>query len=186
MIKGGNDCFLQTQFGPKASETISQRRFLPKNKMIPISILKSVRHPYRQQIHLRKIQNWKIMLIIRSLPMQKLAVHPTLNLHLKFFPRPPTALVCPTPPPSCSAVTIVVNFFTHRAAAIVVVVVAGSEFAIVVVVVARRAVTIVVDVIACCAFAIVVVIVVARRAVTIVVDVVVRHAVTIIINFVAR
>ena len=113
MIKGGNDCFLQTQFGPKASETISQRRFLPKNKMIPISILKSVRHPYRQQIHLRKIQNWKIMLIIRSLPMQKLAVHPTLNLHLKFFPRPPTALVCPTPPPSCSAVTIVVNFFTH-------------------------------------------------------------------------
>jgi hypothetical protein len=30
MIKVGNDCFLQTQFGPKASETISQRRFLLK------------------------------------------------------------------------------------------------------------------------------------------------------------
>ena len=30
MIKVGNDSFLQTQFGPKASETISQRRFLPK------------------------------------------------------------------------------------------------------------------------------------------------------------
>jgi len=30
MIKEGNDSFLQTQFGPKASETISQRRFLPK------------------------------------------------------------------------------------------------------------------------------------------------------------
>ncbi len=29
MIKVGNDSFLQTQFGPKASETISQRRFLP-------------------------------------------------------------------------------------------------------------------------------------------------------------
>jgi hypothetical protein len=27
MIKVGNDSFLQTQFGPKASETISQRRF---------------------------------------------------------------------------------------------------------------------------------------------------------------
>jgi len=30
MIKVGNDSFLQTQFGPKASETFSQRRFLPK------------------------------------------------------------------------------------------------------------------------------------------------------------
>jgi hypothetical protein len=30
MIKVGNDSFLQTQFGPKASEMISQRRFLPK------------------------------------------------------------------------------------------------------------------------------------------------------------
>ena len=30
MIKVGNDSFLQTQFGPKESETISQRRFLPK------------------------------------------------------------------------------------------------------------------------------------------------------------
>jgi NADH:ubiquinone oxidoreductase subunit len=30
MIKVGNDSFLQTKFGPKASETISQRRFLPK------------------------------------------------------------------------------------------------------------------------------------------------------------
>ncbi len=30
MIKVGNDSFLQTQFGRKASETISQRRFLPK------------------------------------------------------------------------------------------------------------------------------------------------------------
>jgi hypothetical protein len=30
MIKVGNDSFLQTQFGPKASETISQRRLLPK------------------------------------------------------------------------------------------------------------------------------------------------------------
>ena len=30
MIKVGNDSFRQTQFGPKASETISQRRFLPK------------------------------------------------------------------------------------------------------------------------------------------------------------
>ena len=30
MIKVGNDSFLQTQFGPKASETISQRRFFPK------------------------------------------------------------------------------------------------------------------------------------------------------------
>ena len=30
MIKVGNNSFLQTQFGPKASEAISQRRFLPK------------------------------------------------------------------------------------------------------------------------------------------------------------
>ena len=30
MIKVGNDSFLRTQFGPKASETISQRRFLAK------------------------------------------------------------------------------------------------------------------------------------------------------------
>jgi len=30
MIKVENDSFLQTQFGPKASETISQRRCLPK------------------------------------------------------------------------------------------------------------------------------------------------------------
>ncbi len=30
MIKVGNDCFLQTEFGPKASETNSQRRFLGK------------------------------------------------------------------------------------------------------------------------------------------------------------
>jgi hypothetical protein len=30
MIKVGNDSFLQTKFSPKASETISQRRFLPK------------------------------------------------------------------------------------------------------------------------------------------------------------
>jgi hypothetical protein len=30
MIKVGNDSFLQTKFGRKASETISQRRFLPK------------------------------------------------------------------------------------------------------------------------------------------------------------
>jgi len=30
MIKEWNDSFQQTQFGPKASETISQRRFLPK------------------------------------------------------------------------------------------------------------------------------------------------------------
>ncbi len=30
MIKVGNDSFLQTKFGPKASETVSQRRFLPK------------------------------------------------------------------------------------------------------------------------------------------------------------
>ena len=30
MIKVGNNSFLQTQFGPKASETISQRRFLLK------------------------------------------------------------------------------------------------------------------------------------------------------------
>jgi len=30
MIKVGNDSFLQTQFSPKVSETISQRRFLPK------------------------------------------------------------------------------------------------------------------------------------------------------------
>jgi len=30
MIKVGNDSFLQTQFGPKVSETISQRRVLPK------------------------------------------------------------------------------------------------------------------------------------------------------------
>ena len=28
MIKVGNDSFRQTQFGPNASETISQRRFL--------------------------------------------------------------------------------------------------------------------------------------------------------------
>ena len=38
-IKVGNDSFLQSQFGPKASETISQRRFLLKIKMIHISIL---------------------------------------------------------------------------------------------------------------------------------------------------
>ena len=30
MIKVGNDSFRQTQFGPNASETISQRRFLFK------------------------------------------------------------------------------------------------------------------------------------------------------------
>ncbi len=30
MIKVGNDSFRQTQFGPNASETISQRRFLLK------------------------------------------------------------------------------------------------------------------------------------------------------------
>ena len=30
MIKVGNDSFLQTQFGPKASERISQRKVLPK------------------------------------------------------------------------------------------------------------------------------------------------------------
>jgi len=30
MIKVGNDSFLQTQFGPKVSEMISQRRFLSK------------------------------------------------------------------------------------------------------------------------------------------------------------
>ncbi len=30
MIKLGNDSFLQTKFGPKVSEMISQRRFLPK------------------------------------------------------------------------------------------------------------------------------------------------------------
>jgi hypothetical protein len=39
MIKVGNDSFLQSQFSPKASETISQRRFLLKIKMIHISIL---------------------------------------------------------------------------------------------------------------------------------------------------
>jgi hypothetical protein len=39
MIKVGNNSFLQTKFGPKASETISQRRFLLKIKMIHISIL---------------------------------------------------------------------------------------------------------------------------------------------------
>jgi hypothetical protein len=30
MIKVGNNSFLQSKFGPKASETVSQRRFLPK------------------------------------------------------------------------------------------------------------------------------------------------------------
>jgi hypothetical protein len=35
----GNDSFLHSQFGPKASEMISQRRFLLKIKMIHISIL---------------------------------------------------------------------------------------------------------------------------------------------------
>ncbi len=32
-IKVGNDSFRHTQFGPKASQTISQRRFLPKVKV---------------------------------------------------------------------------------------------------------------------------------------------------------
>ena len=64
MIKVENDSFHQIQFGPKASETISQRRFLPKNKMIPISIQESVRRPYCQQTNRRKIQNWNITPVI--------------------------------------------------------------------------------------------------------------------------
>jgi hypothetical protein len=32
MIKVGNDSFRQTQFGPKASDTISQRRFSQTKK----------------------------------------------------------------------------------------------------------------------------------------------------------
>ncbi len=38
MIKVGNDFFRHTQFSPKASETISQRRFLPKLKVCPFSV----------------------------------------------------------------------------------------------------------------------------------------------------
>jgi hypothetical protein len=38
MIKVGNDSFRHTQFGPKAFETISQRRFLPKLKVCPSSV----------------------------------------------------------------------------------------------------------------------------------------------------
>ncbi len=38
MIKVGNDSFRHTQFGPKASETISQRRFLPKSKVCLSSV----------------------------------------------------------------------------------------------------------------------------------------------------
>ncbi len=38
MIKVGKDSFLQTKFGPKASETISQRRFLPKLFICKIKI----------------------------------------------------------------------------------------------------------------------------------------------------
>ena len=38
MIKVGNDSFRHTQFSPKASEMISQRRFLPKLKVCPSSV----------------------------------------------------------------------------------------------------------------------------------------------------
>jgi hypothetical protein len=38
MIKVGNDSFRHTQYGHKASETISQRRFLPKLKVCPSSV----------------------------------------------------------------------------------------------------------------------------------------------------
>ena len=60
---------------------------------------------------------------MRPLPMQNLAVHPTLNLNFKFLP--PTPLVSPALLPPCRAiaivvvacrtVTIVVNFVTRCA-----------------------------------------------------------------------
>jgi hypothetical protein len=81
--------------------------------------------------------------------MQKLAVHPTLNLHLKFLPQPPTALVCPAPPPPCRTVDIVVNFVACHAVAIVVVVVTRRAINIAVDVVVRCAVPIIIDFIAC-------------------------------------
>ena len=59
MIKVGNDSFRQTQFGPNASETISQRRFLFKKKwyISQFRSLSVVR--FNQQTNRRKIQKWK-------------------------------------------------------------------------------------------------------------------------------
>ena len=59
MIKVGNNSFRQTQFGPNASETISQRRFLLKKKwyISQFRSLSIVR--FNQRTNRRKIQKWK-------------------------------------------------------------------------------------------------------------------------------
>jgi hypothetical protein len=65
MIKVGNDSFHHTQFGPKASETMSQRRFLPKLKVCPSSI--SSKNPSAQNSKLENnaSDNTSLLLMYR-------------------------------------------------------------------------------------------------------------------------
>jgi hypothetical protein len=65
MIKVGNNSFRHTQFGPKASETISQRRFLPKLKVCLSSV--SSTNPFRQNSKLENnaSDNTSLLLMYR-------------------------------------------------------------------------------------------------------------------------
>ncbi len=65
MIKVGNNSFRHTQFSPKASETISQRRFLPKLKVCPSSV--SSTNPLAQNSKLKNnaLDNTSLLLMNR-------------------------------------------------------------------------------------------------------------------------
>jgi hypothetical protein len=58
MIKVGNDSFLQTKFGPKASETISQRRFLPKQIIRKRKIHEKGRKRFFPTVSIRSKSVW--------------------------------------------------------------------------------------------------------------------------------
>jgi hypothetical protein len=65
MIKVGNNSFHHTQFGPKASETISQRRFLPKLKVCPSFVSSTNPSVQNSELENNALDNTSLLLMYR-------------------------------------------------------------------------------------------------------------------------
>jgi hypothetical protein len=90
MIKVGNDSFLQTKFGRKASETISQRRFLPKLIISKRKIHEKGRKRFFPTVSIRSESVWnefleKVFLKIKMIHISILSF--SLNLVRKRLKR---------------------------------------------------------------------------------------------------
>ncbi len=64
-IKVGNDSFRHTQFGLKASQTISQRRFLPKLKVCPSSVSSTNPSAQNSKLENNALDNTSLLLMYR-------------------------------------------------------------------------------------------------------------------------